>query len=384
MFDPSRQPPPAESIIPASDAPGALPPVSSTAAAARRDYADIVRSRHEVEGVMAWVRRRPVLVSLVSILLVVMLLGLAGVGTVVFVRTTTLQQARLAEQQARLAEQQARQQAEQQARLAVQQAQQAAVAERQARAAAEDAAQAERLAKESARKRLEQIEKANEILAAIFRDFDPKMQGKGDQPLPVQLSERLHKAAELLEGDAVGDALTVARLHKALGDAQLHLGFPERAIPPFTKARKVFADNLGPDHPTTMECMENLAEALLDLGKVLLQQKKYGEAETSLREGIDLRVQLKSDTWSTFEARSLLGAALVGQKKYADAEPLLLASYEGMKQRAAQIPAAAKVRLVEAAQRLVDLYEAWDRPEQAALWGKTVAAERAKVPAKSP
>src|SRR5262249_21360682 len=32
-------------------------------------------------------------------------------------------------------------------------------------------------------------------------------------------------------------------------------------------------------------------------------------------------------------SKAQLGAALLGQKKYADAEPLLLAGYEGMKQR---------------------------------------------------
>ena len=40
-----------------------------------------------------------------------------------------------------------------------------------------------------------------------------------------------------------------------------------------------------------------------------------------------------------------MGATLLGQKKYAEAEPLLLAGYEGMKQREAKIPAAGKIRL---------------------------------------
>jgi hypothetical protein len=39
-----------------------------------------------------------------------------------------------------------------------------------------------------------------------------------------------------------------------------------------------------------------------------------------------------------------------------------------MKERAAEIPVAAKFRLVEAAERLVELYDAWDRPEQAKEW----------------
>jgi hypothetical protein len=76
----------------------------------------------------------------------------------------------------------------------------------------------------------------------------------------------------------------------------------------------------------------------------------------------------------------MLGAALAGQKKFAEAEPLLLDSYQRMKQVAAQMPPEAKIRLVEAAQRLVDLYEAWDRPESATQWRKSVE----KVPPKYP
>ena len=58
----------------------------------------------------------------------------------------------------------------------------------------------------------------------------------------------------------------------------------------------------------------------------------------------------------------------LGQKKYAKAEPLLLSGYEGLKAREARIPVPAKIRLTEAIDRLVQLYEAWGKPEQAAQW----------------
>jgi hypothetical protein len=51
-------------------------------------------------------------------------------------------------------------------------------------------------------------------------------------------------------------------------------------------------------------------------------------------------------------------------------EPLLLAGYEGMKEREAKIPAQAKVRLTEALERLVQLYEATDQKEKADEWRK--------------
>jgi hypothetical protein len=68
-----------------------------------------------------------------------------------------------------------------------------------------------------------------------------------------------------------------------------------------------------------------------------------------------------------------LGGALLGQQKYAEAEPLLLQGYEGMKQREATIPTQGKQRLPEAAERLVALYEATGRADEARAW-------RAKLP----
>ena len=74
------------------------------------------------------------------------------------------------------------------------------------------------------------------------------------------------------------------------------------------------------------------------------------------------------DHWLTFNTKSMLGGALAGQKKFQEAEPLLIAGYQGMNQREAAIPAAAKIRLTEALSRLIDLYTAWKKPQQAAKW----------------
>src|SRR5262249_17937698 len=70
----------------------------------------------------------------------------------------------------------------------------------------------------------------------------------------------------------------------------------------------------------------------------------------------------------TFNAKSLLGGALLGQKKYADAERLLLAGYEQMKQREDKIPAQARFYLTQALARLVQLYAAMDKKDQANAW----------------
>jgi hypothetical protein len=68
------------------------------------------------------------------------------------------------------------------------------------------------------------------------------------------------------------------------------------------------------------------------------------------------------------------GAA--GQKKYIDTEPLLLAGYEGMKKREAKMSAQQKIRLTEALERLVQLYEAMDKKDDAAKWRKELEANK--------
>jgi hypothetical protein len=51
-----------------------------------------------------------------------------------------------------------------------------------------------------------------------------------------------------------------------------------------------------------------------------------------------------------------------------DAEPLLLAGYEGMKKQEKNIPPSGKVRLTEAGERIVNLYDAWDKKDKADEW----------------
>jgi len=116
------------------------------------------------------------------------------------------------------------------------------------------------------------------------------------------------------------------------------------------------------------------AGLLAQIGAGLLVQKKSTEAEPLLRECLAIREKTELDAWTTFNTKSLLGGAMLGQKKYADAEPLLLAGYEGMKQREKSIPEQGKVRIPEAIERLVQLYEATDKKDDAAKWRKELEA----------
>jgi eukaryotic-like serine/threonine-protein kinase len=110
------------------------------------------------------------------------------------------------------------------------------------------------------------------------------------------------------------------------------------------------------------------ARELASLGANLLQQQKWIDAESVLREALAIREQKEPGGWKTRRTQSLLGAALLGQKKYADAESLLVQGYEGLKAHEAQIPPPDRERVIESGKKVVQLYEAWGQADKAAQW----------------
>jgi tetratricopeptide (TPR) repeat protein len=150
----------------------------------------------------------------------------------------------------------------------------------------------------------------------------------------------------------------------------------------YTKAGDIakLADLLLEQLHETRKALPNdspeLARLLAVIGWGLLEQKRWAEAEPLLRESVTIRAKTQPDAWNTFNTQALLGAALLGQKKYKDAEPLLLEGYEGMKQREKTIPPFSRFLLPAAIDRLIELYTATNKPEEAKKW----QAERATYP----
>jgi hypothetical protein len=107
---------------------------------------------------------------------------------------------------------------------------------------------------------------------------------------------------------------------------------------------------------------------MAQLGRNLIRQRKWIEAESLLRECLAIREKIQADDRATFDTRSLLGASLLGQGRFAEAEPLLLAGYEGLKVREAGLKAWRPEDPDKGAMSIVSLYEAWGRPKEAAAW----------------
>jgi eukaryotic-like serine/threonine-protein kinase len=143
----------------------------------------------------------------------------------------------------------------------------------------------------------------------------------------------------------------------------------DRAAAACRQLLEVRSRKLPADHPTR-------TVLLAELGSLLLQSDRPAEAEPVLRECLALREKKQPDDWTTFHTRSLLGGALLAQQKPTEAEPLLLQGYEGLKQRAAKIPAANQARVTEALDRLVQLAEATGRPAEAVKWRKELDTQK--------
>jgi serine/threonine protein kinase/tetratricopeptide (TPR) repeat protein len=160
----------------------------------------------------------------------------------------------------------------------------------------------------------------------------------------------------------------LARAYEAAGD-------DARAEPLFRKVLAVRKARRGPEHP-------HVAVSLDDLGQLLLRRKRYVEAEPLLRECLRIREAKLPDDWTCFHTQNLIGGSLLGQQKYAEAEPFLTRGYAGMKQREDKIPPPVRpLRLYEALERLVQLYDSMGQKDKADEWRKQLELA-AKPPTK--
>lgn len=339
--------------------------------------------------------RRRLLIAGGALAFVVICAGLA-VWAVQKLEEPQRQEARRAleeRNQARQAEDQVKKQLDQEeaTRQAV------AVQRNQALAAEKDARRAQRIAKA--------------VLAFLQKDVFSSGQAKGwGNAAPgkeVTLRQVVNAAEPKVAETFAEKPLEEASIRQLLGATYLDLGEPERAVQQFERALALREAILGPDHFDSSECRNELAVAYRRAGRIeeagrlyhqnrfsssyaaalaiqgsaLLAESKPAEAELKLRESLSLRQRMQPDDWTTFDAQSMLGAALMDQKKYPAAERLLLTGYEGMKQRQAKIPVQDRSHLIRARDRLVHLYEAWGKPDEAAKWRKEAEPhETAKKP----
>jgi len=219
--------------------------------------------------------------------------------------------------------------------------------------------------------------------------------------------------------------LQLARLRETLGPAHpetlnimrnlaaslVRSGNHPRGFRLFEDALIVETTNLGPNHPVTLNSTAGLGKEYLEQKKPekglplidefvegqrrlmgakslnfagvlslvsvdLLKAMQYVAAEKYLREARTIMENLKPRV-KTHWQKTLLGEALLGQKKFAESEPLLREGWEEMLGAANKVTAANEKQVrVAGLQRLIDLYTALEKPEEAAKWQKELDARK--------
>jgi serine/threonine protein kinase/tetratricopeptide (TPR) repeat protein len=216
----------------------------------------------------------------------------------------------------------------------------------------------------------------------------------------IVLDETTLKLRDAVLGPAHPDTLTT---RNNLANAYKDAGRLIDAIAMHAEALKMSEAAQGPDHPDTLLYRNNLAtehEALgqwteaehlrrvtlarrrkiekpdsiilahdlVRLGRLLTRLARWSEAESALREALTIQEKAGVDDWVHYLVRSLLGGALLGQGHYTEAQPLIVQGYKGMIERIARMPTRENALLIDAAERVVRLYETWGGQKEATEW----------------
>ena len=149
----------------------------------------------------------------------------------------------------------------------------------------------------------------------------------------------------------------------------------------FADAEALYLELLAIDRTLRPDGDLELARTLSALGESLLGQNKSVEAERFLSEAVSTFEKAQLASSLTYHTQSLLGGAMLQQKKYDAAAPLLLKSYAGLKERDVERPSPSHMQpLKEAGERIVQLYEAWGKSNQAAEWRQKLAEANGASP----
>ena len=169
-------------------------------------------------------------------------------------------------------------------------------------------------------------------------------------------AEALVRQALKIELAAFGPvSVGVASARSSLGRILLARGELEQAESELLQALDARRQLFDPDH-------EGIAFVERNLAAVLLEAGAPGTAEVLLaRAQVALRSRLPADDWQIQELESLMGAVFLERRLFEAAEPCLVDSYRALeKTRGSEA-----IYTKQALERLIRLYEAWEKPMQA-------------------
>ena len=158
--------------------------------------------------------------------------------------------------------------------------------------------------------------------------------------------------------DVAESANNLAALHFQKGDY-------EAAEPLFREALVMDRKLLGDEHPAVARSLNDLANLLKDKGDCEAAEPFHKEACNIFQKALGL------NHWRLSHARSDYSACLIKLGRYEQAEGLLLSAYPVLQTELGE----RHERTQKAVSRLVELYEAWGKPEKAAEYQSPSASQ---------
>jgi serine/threonine protein kinase/tetratricopeptide (TPR) repeat protein len=269
-----------------------------------------------------------------------------------------------------------------------------------------DYAAAEPLLQEALAVRREVLDDKHPDLAQSLNNLAMVLERGGN----LDAAEQLYREALAIWRSSVGDEHpVVATMLNNLGVLLDKRGDGSEAESLLRESLAIRRQALGDEHVQVAQTMTNLASVLQDMDRfdesesLLIEaatvirkqvgdkhpqlaftlntlaggyglQTKFDLAEPLLRQVLEIRrATYPEEHWRVADAESTLGSCLTKLQRYEEAEPLLIEGFLSIK--ASRGPADERVQA--ALRRLVALYDAWGKPDEAAEW-------RAKLPTTQP
>lgn len=133
----------------------------------------------------------------------------------------------------------------------------------------------------------------------------------------------------------------------------------------YAEAERLCREALALERAIEPQTSLAIANKLYSLALILIDKGDPAEAESLLREALELRKRIFPEGhWTMAVDRSVLGECLGLLGRYGEAEPLLLQSYRLLSEKLGKEHRRTKKSL----KRIVALYEAWQKPGQAATY----------------
>jgi hypothetical protein len=135
-------------------------------------------------------------------------------------------------------------------------------------------------------------------------------------------------------------------------------------------AAAVSWQNLASRLTHTLLSSETPGASLIVQADELMAERRFEVAAGVLRGCLAIRQkELPEGHWLIADTQSQIGAAVAAGGKHSEAEPILLEAYAQL-QDGPEVPARQKRLAIE---RIVRMYEAWNKTEQASKWQKRLA-----------